>query len=147
MRHHCLLLKSHPDHQVQFDVTLPRPTTNTDRPPKVYKIKLARVAKINTEILKRFIAGQQSQDNTVSTALMVCRPRFTDSHILIVLEALNVVIKMDPAQRYICPDSGVTSLTYSPSERFPTKGRSFFTPSETRNLGSGIPLSSTSYSL
>ncbi|KAJ7878523.1 argonaute-like protein [Mycena olivaceomarginata] len=95
-----------PNESAEFDVTLPRPTTNTDRPPKVYKIKLARVAKINTEILKRFIAGQQSQDNAVSTALM----------------ALNVVIKMDPAQR------------------FPTKGRSFFTPSETRNLGSGMVL-------
>ncbi|KAJ7932831.1 argonaute-like protein [Mycena leptocephala] len=91
----------------EFDVSLPSQTnTNTDRPPKIYKIRLTKVAKINTEILHRFIAGQQSQDNTVSTALM----------------ALNVVIRMGPSQEY------------------PTKGRSFFTPGETRNIGGGLIL-------
>ncbi|KAJ6498441.1 argonaute-like protein [Mycena vitilis] len=91
----------------QFDVSLPSQTnTTSDRPPKIYKIRLTHVAQINAEVLHRFIAGRQSQDNTVSTALM----------------ALNVVIRMDPSQK------------------FPTKGRSFFTPSETRNIGSGLVL-------
>ncbi|KAJ6566989.1 argonaute-like protein [Mycena capillaripes] len=91
----------------EFDVSLPPQTNaNTDRPPKIYKVKLTLVARINTEILHRFIAGTQSQDNTVSTALM----------------ALNVVIRMEPAQK------------------FPTKGRSFFTPSETKSIGAGLVL-------
>ncbi|KAJ7232048.1 Piwi domain-containing protein [Mycena haematopus] len=87
----------------EFDVTLPQ-QTNSDRPPKIYKIRLTLVAKINTEVLHRFIAGQQSQDENISTALM----------------ALNVAIRMDPAQR------------------FPIKGRSFFTPSETMDIGGGL---------
>ncbi|KAJ6548130.1 argonaute-like protein [Mycena vulgaris] len=90
----------------EFDVSLPGPQTTADRPPKIYKIRLTRVAKINTEILHRFIQGQQSQDNTVSTALM----------------ALNVVIRMEPSQR------------------FPVKGRSFFTPDETKSIGGGLVL-------
>ncbi|KAF8209462.1 argonaute-like protein [Mycena galopus ATCC 62051] len=93
------------NNSADFDVTLPQ-QTSSDRPPKIYKIRLVLVAKINTEVLQRFIAGQQSQDNTVSTALM----------------ALNVVIRMDPSQR------------------FPIKGRSFFTPSETKNIGAGLVL-------
>ncbi|KAJ7490839.1 argonaute-like protein [Mycena latifolia] len=90
----------------EFDVSLPGPPTASDRPPKIYKIRLTRVAKINTEILHRFIQGQQSQDNTVSTALM----------------ALNVVIRMEPAQK------------------FPVKGRSFFTPDDTKYIGGGLVL-------
>ncbi|KAF7359006.1 Protein argonaute-2 [Mycena sanguinolenta] len=95
-----------PGGKAEFDVTLPQQSSNSDRPPKIYKVRLAFAAKINTEVLHRFIAGQQSQDETVSTSLM----------------AFNVVIKMDPAQR------------------FPTKGRSFFTPSETRSIGGGLVL-------
>ncbi|KAJ7499943.1 argonaute-like protein [Mycena latifolia] len=68
----------------EFDVSLPGQQTSSDRPPRIYKIRLTRVAKINTEILHRFIEGKQSQDNAVSTALM----------------ALNVVIRMDPSQHF-----------------------------------------------
>ncbi|KAF7353951.1 Protein argonaute-2 [Mycena venus] len=66
-----LELKLGDSNSAAFDVILPpQGNTNTDRPPKVYKIRLTRVNKINTETLRRFIAGQQSQDNDVSTALM-----------------------------------------------------------------------------
>ncbi|KAJ6614026.1 argonaute-like protein [Mycena sp. CBHHK59/15] len=54
----------------EFDVTLPGESANRDRPPKIYKVRLTQVAKINTEVLHRFIRGQQSHDNTVNTALM-----------------------------------------------------------------------------
>ncbi|KAJ6597530.1 argonaute-like protein [Mycena vulgaris] len=66
----------------EFDVSLPSQQANSNRPPRIYKIRLTKVATINTETLHRFIKGQQSQDNTVNTALM----------------ALNVVIRMEPSQ-------------------------------------------------
>ncbi|KAJ7216364.1 argonaute-like protein [Mycena pura] len=91
-------------HILQFDVNLPGASQAS--PPKVYKVRLTRVAKINTEVLHRFIEGKQSQDNAVSTALM----------------ALNVVIRMQP------------------SMRFPTKGRSFFTLDNSRDIGGGLKL-------
>jgi len=79
---------------IQFGVSLPRkgPPAPGARPPKIYKIKLTKVAVINTEydllisrhgrmtdhcffrLLHRFIAGQQSQDNAVLTAIMVSFP-------------------------------------------------------------------------
>ncbi|KAJ7737366.1 argonaute-like protein [Mycena metata] len=93
----------------EFDVILPQASgapVNNDRPPKIYKIRLTLVAKINTEVLHRFIEGNQSQDSAVSTALM----------------ALNVVIRMEP------------------SERYPIKGRSFFTEEGSRNIGAGLVL-------
>ncbi|KAJ7177641.1 argonaute-like protein [Mycena filopes] len=90
----------------EFDVTLPGAPVSSDRPPRIYKIRLTLVARINTEVLHRFIAGNQSQDNAVSTALM----------------ALNVVIRM------------------APSERYPIKGRSFFTEQGSRNIGAGLVL-------
>ncbi|KAJ6630422.1 argonaute-like protein [Mycena sp. CBHHK59/15] len=73
-------------HSREFDVSLPPQSVsvNSDRPPKIYKVRLTRVAKINTEILHRFIRGQQSHDNTVNTALM----------------ALNVVIRMEPSLKF-----------------------------------------------
>ncbi|GLB33868.1 putative argonaute family protein [Lyophyllum shimeji] len=52
--------------------------------PKVYKIRLTKVAEINPEVLRRFIAGEQSHDNTVLTAIT----------------ALNVVIRMEPTMKY-----------------------------------------------
>jgi S-adenosylmethionine:tRNA-ribosyltransferase-isomerase (queuine synthetase) len=48
--------------------------------PKVYKIRLTKVAEINPEVLSRFLKGQQSHDNAVLTAIT----------------ALNVVIRMEP---------------------------------------------------
>ncbi|KAJ7612222.1 argonaute-like protein [Roridomyces roridus] len=90
----------------EFDVTLPNDRPNVDRPPRIYKVRLTLAATINTEILHRFVEGKQSQDNAVSTALM----------------ALNVVIRMEPSQK------------------FPTKGRSFFTPQETQVIGQGLVL-------
>ncbi|KAE9392991.1 Piwi-domain-containing protein [Gymnopus androsaceus JB14] len=55
-----------------------------DRPPPVFKITITEAATINPEVLQRFIDGQQSQDETISTALT----------------ALNVVIRMLPLQTY-----------------------------------------------
>ncbi|KAF8958525.1 argonaute-like protein [Flammula alnicola] len=63
----------------QFDVTLERDGPS-DRPPKIYKIKLTKVAEINMEVLHRFIAGQQTQDNPVLTGITL----------------LNIVIRMEP---------------------------------------------------
>ncbi|KAF8076456.1 argonaute-like protein [Lyophyllum atratum] len=69
----------------EFDVSLSsgRPETG-GKGPKVYKIRLTKVAEINPEVLKRFIAGDQSHDNTVLTAIT----------------ALNVVIRMEPTMKY-----------------------------------------------
>ncbi|KAF5388155.1 hypothetical protein D9615_000461 [Tricholomella constricta] len=52
--------------------------------PKPYTIRLTKVAEINPEVLKRFIAGDQSHDNAVLTAIT----------------ALNVVIRMEPTMKY-----------------------------------------------
>ncbi|KAJ6562033.1 ribonuclease H-like domain-containing protein [Mycena capillaripes] len=52
--------------------------------PKVYKIKLTHVPEINPEVLQHFIAGDQSHDNTVLTAIT----------------ALNVVICIEPTLNY-----------------------------------------------
>ncbi|KAJ7180167.1 argonaute-like protein [Mycena crocata] len=69
----------------EFDVTLADSTSTTSgKGPKVYKIKLTHVAEINPEVLKRFIEGDQSHDNTVLTAIT----------------ALNVVIRMEPTLNY-----------------------------------------------
>ncbi|KAJ7468930.1 argonaute-like protein [Mycena galericulata] len=68
----------------EFDVSLPAVQPNPNRPPKIYKIRLTLVAKINTEILHRFNQGQQSQDSAVDTAL----------------HALNTVIRMAPSQNF-----------------------------------------------
>ncbi|KAJ7507898.1 argonaute-like protein [Mycena galericulata] len=69
----------------EFDVTLADSTSSTSgKGPKVYKIKLTHVAEINPEVLKRFIDGDQSHDNTVLTAIT----------------ALNVVIRMEPTMSY-----------------------------------------------
>ncbi|KAI0696653.1 argonaute-like protein [Cerioporus squamosus] len=54
------------------------------RGPRVYKVKLALVNTINTEVLRRFVAGKQSHDNDVLTAIT----------------ALNVVIRMQPSLDY-----------------------------------------------
>ncbi|KAK7036065.1 protein argonaute-2 [Favolaschia claudopus] len=89
----------------EFDVALPQ-SPSSNGPPRIYKIRLKLVNKISREVLRRFTEGKQSHDEAVSTALM----------------ALNVVVRMDPA------------------ERFPVYGRSFYTPSETRDVGFGIEL-------
>ncbi|KAJ7611818.1 argonaute-like protein [Roridomyces roridus] len=70
----------------EFEVTLADATapSASGKGPKVYKLKLTHVAEINPEVLKRFIAGDQSHDNTVLTAIT----------------ALNVVIRMQPTLNY-----------------------------------------------
>ncbi|KAJ6628687.1 argonaute-like protein [Mycena sp. CBHHK59/15] len=69
----------------EFNVTLADANAGgSGKGPKVYKIKLTHVAEINPEVLKRFIAGDQSHDNTVLTAIT----------------ALNVVIRMEPTLKY-----------------------------------------------
>ncbi|RPD71863.1 argonaute-like protein [Lentinus tigrinus ALCF2SS1-7] len=54
------------------------------RGPKMHKVKLTLVNTINTEVLRRFVAGKQSHDNDVLTAIT----------------ALNVVIRMQPSLDY-----------------------------------------------
>ncbi|KAF8138405.1 argonaute-like protein [Boletus edulis] len=80
-----------PNGSQEFNVCLSDETTrgspgeNTSgRGPRVYKIKLTKVATINPEVLHRFVQGQQSHDNTVLTALT----------------ALNVVVRMEPTMKY-----------------------------------------------
>ncbi|KAF9247291.1 argonaute-like protein [Melanogaster broomeanus] len=80
-----------PNGTQEFNVSLSDETTrgspgdNTSgRGPRVYKIRLTKVATINPEVLQRFIMGQQSHDNSVLTALT----------------ALNVVIRMEPTMKY-----------------------------------------------
>ncbi|RDB19427.1 Protein argonaute-2 [Hypsizygus marmoreus] len=96
-----------PSHSREFDVTLaPVGASQGDRPAKIYKIKITKVAEINPEVLERFVRGEQSQDNQVLTAIT----------------ALNVAIRMEP------------------NEKYPFNVRSFFTNSETKNLGGGLEL-------
>ncbi|KAH8830505.1 argonaute-like protein [Flagelloscypha sp. PMI_526] len=70
----------------EFTVTLGDPVrvTKSGKGPKAYKVKLTLVATINPETLSRFIAGEQSHDNSVLTAIT----------------ALNVVIRMQPSLRF-----------------------------------------------
>ncbi|KAG6909902.1 hypothetical protein DXG01_014716 [Tephrocybe rancida] len=94
--------------------------SNSDRSPKIYSITITKVNEINPEyvykapsikiyasrVLHRFVQGKYSQDEKVLTAIM----------------ALNVVVRMDP------------------SEKYPFNVRSFFTDKETKDIGSGIVL-------
>ncbi|KAF8197479.1 argonaute-like protein [Pholiota molesta] len=74
-----------PTDSATFNITLERTgPAISDRPPKVYPIKLTKVAMINTEVLNRFIQAKQSADNDVLTAIT----------------ALNIVIRMDPNMQY-----------------------------------------------
>lgn len=88
-----------------FDVTLDEPRPG-GKPPKVYKVRLTRVNEINAELLHQYVQGRHSWDNPIQTAL----------------QALNVVIRMDPNQKY------------------PFNTRSFFTDKEVRAIGAGIEL-------
>ncbi|ESK91292.1 argonaute-like protein [Moniliophthora roreri MCA 2997] len=63
----------------EFSVSLGNVTPG-QKAPKVYKVRLTKVAQINPEVLERFIKGDQSHDNFVLTAIT----------------ALNVVIRMEP---------------------------------------------------
>jgi eukaryotic translation initiation factor 2C len=66
----------------QYEVVMNGNHQPAGRPPKVYQIRLTKVAEINPEVLQRFIDGKQSQDEAVLT----------------VLTALNIVIRMTPIQ-------------------------------------------------
>ncbi|KAM6501034.1 hypothetical protein JOM56_004048 [Amanita muscaria] len=93
----------------EFDV--PNPDAAGDggdgkRPPKMYKVKLTLVNQINTSVLQRFVEQRQSLDENVLTAL----------------QALNVVIRMEPNHKY------------------PFNVRSFFTPQGKRDVGAGLEL-------
>jgi eukaryotic translation initiation factor 2C len=68
----------------EFDVSFSERAETGGKGPKVFKIKLTKVAEINPEVLQRFIAGNQSHDNSVLTAIT----------------ALNVVIRMEPTMKY-----------------------------------------------
>ncbi|KAJ4494682.1 argonaute-like protein [Lentinula edodes] len=96
-----------PDDLREFDVTLESADESPKgKGPKVYKIRFNLVAQINPEVLRRYIDGKQSQDNAVLTAIT----------------ALNVVIRMEPSQKY------------------PFNVRSFFTDQEKKDIGSGLEL-------
>ncbi|KAJ4477407.1 argonaute-like protein [Lentinula aciculospora] len=91
----------------EFDVTLESADeAPKGKGPKVYKIRFNLVAQINPEVLRRYIDGKQSQDNAVLTAIT----------------ALNVVIRMEPSQKY------------------PFNVRSFFTDREKMDIGLGLEL-------
>ncbi|KNZ77926.1 Protein argonaute-2 [Termitomyces sp. J132] len=90
----------------QFDVILVPRTASSERPPKVYKVKITKVNEINPEVLHAYVNGRYSIDEEVLTAIM----------------ALNVVVRMDP------------------SEKYPFNVRSFFTDKEIKNIGMGIVL-------
>ncbi|KAF8165280.1 argonaute-like protein [Crassisporium funariophilum] len=69
----------------EFEVSLSEGRVDTTgRTAKVYKVRLTKVAEINPEVLKRFVAGDQSHDNSVLTAIT----------------ALNVVIRMEPTMKH-----------------------------------------------
>ncbi|KAG8935247.1 hypothetical protein FRC02_008382 [Tulasnella sp. 418] len=69
----------------EFAVTLGNETaTPGDKTPKVYHVRLTKVAKINPEALARFIVGTSSHDNTVLTAIT----------------ALNILVRMEPSMRF-----------------------------------------------
>ncbi|KAK0224342.1 argonaute-like protein, partial [Armillaria fumosa] len=58
-----------------------RPAGPEAGPQRIFKIKLTEAAVVNPEVLKRFIAGKHSQENSVLTAIT----------------ALNVVVRMEPS--------------------------------------------------
>ncbi|KAF8313410.1 Piwi-domain-containing protein [Clavulina sp. PMI_390] len=69
----------------EFEVSLGDGKPRADgKPPKVYKVRLNKVAEINPETLHRFLAGTQSHDNSVLTAIT----------------ALNVIIRMEPTLKW-----------------------------------------------
>ncbi|KAF8812506.1 argonaute-like protein [Phlegmacium glaucopus] len=70
-----------PSNSHEFEVPL---SDASGRPPKTYEVKITKVAEINPEVLRRFISGEQSHDNSVLTAIT----------------ALNVVIRMEPTMNY-----------------------------------------------
>ncbi|KAF5387029.1 hypothetical protein D9615_002113 [Tricholomella constricta] len=74
-----------PTNSREFDVTLaPAGTTVSERPPKIYKVKVTKVNEINPEVLTQFVQGRYSHDNMVLTAIM----------------SLNVVVRMHPSENY-----------------------------------------------
>ncbi|KAK0184437.1 argonaute-like protein [Armillaria mellea] len=83
-----------------------RPAGPDASPPRIFKIRLTEAAVVNPEVLKRFIVGNHSQENSVLTAIT----------------ALNVVVRMEP------------------SLNNPFNIRSFFTNTETANVGLGVEL-------
>ncbi|KAK0229725.1 argonaute-like protein [Armillaria nabsnona] len=83
-----------------------RPAGPDGSAPRIFKIKLTEAAVVNPEVLKPFIAGNHSQENSVLTAIT----------------ALNVVVRMEPSLNH------------------PFNIRSFFTNSETANVGLGVEL-------
>ncbi|KAG6896605.1 hypothetical protein C0992_007128 [Termitomyces sp. T32_za158] len=68
----------------KFDVILASQTTSSDRPPKVYKVKITKVNEINPEVLRAYVSGRYSIDEQVLTAIM----------------SLNVIVRMDPSEKY-----------------------------------------------
>ncbi|KAF9472086.1 argonaute-like protein [Pholiota conissans] len=65
----------------KFSVSFPRTGDGkATRPPRVYNVTVTKVATINTEVLRRFVTGQQAWDEGVSNALM----------------AYNVAVRMKP---------------------------------------------------
>ncbi|KIK63449.1 hypothetical protein GYMLUDRAFT_163093 [Collybiopsis luxurians FD-317 M1] len=66
----------------EYNVAMNGNSQPRDKPPRVYKIRIAKANEINAEVLHRYVNGQQSQDESVLTTLT----------------ALNVVIRATPIQ-------------------------------------------------
>ncbi|KAI4518653.1 Piwi-domain-containing protein [Schizophyllum commune Loenen D] len=93
-----------PNDYQEFQITIGAGTAS--KPPRVHRIKIKYASKINTELLTRFVEGKQSNDEEAITAL----------------QALNIVLRMEPTQR------------------FPFNSRSFYVPEGKRVLAGGIEL-------
>ncbi|KAL1745286.1 Piwi domain-containing protein [Schizophyllum fasciatum] len=93
-----------PNDAAEFQIPIAGGDPN--KPPRIYRIRIKLVNTINPEVLLRFVQGKQSHDNEAITAL----------------QALNVVIRMDPTSKY------------------PFNVRSFYTPQGKMQIGGGIEL-------
>ncbi|KAJ3829936.1 argonaute-like protein [Lentinula raphanica] len=67
-----------------YNITLNGNAQPTNRPPRVYKIRITKVAEVNPEVLDLFVEGKQGMSEAVQTTLT----------------ALNIVIRMLPMQMY-----------------------------------------------
>ncbi|KAL0578891.1 hypothetical protein V5O48_003124 [Marasmius crinis-equi] len=76
-----------------FDVAMPK--ADPAKPPTVYRITLSKAAVVNPEVLKRFVEGKQSEDEAVSTVVMV----------------MNIVLGQEPKSKY-----PATSRSFFPGE-------------------------------
>ncbi|KAF9454403.1 argonaute-like protein [Macrolepiota fuliginosa MF-IS2] len=73
-----------PSGSASYSFSLQPPNPNARRPPKVFDVKITKVATLNPQVLHEFLAGRQAADNAILTTIM----------------ALNVAIRMDVIFQY-----------------------------------------------